>query len=91
MLYNNMKNLNASPLYQKMMTQDITKNTKFWEPVCRNNWALKFSVYGEYILLIVVSVYTGQTIIRYFDDEKNACFFINMIVNRNPHEVFESP
>jgi hypothetical protein len=90
MLYNAMKNNNSSVVFHEMMAEDIAKNTRFWNPVCRNNWALKFSVYGNYILLVVVSVHTGQTIIRYFDNEQKACTFINMIVCRNPYEEFDA-
>jgi hypothetical protein len=85
-----MKNNNSSVVFHEMMAEDIAKNTRFWNPVCRNNWALKFSVYGNYILLVVVSVHTGQTIIRYFDNEQKACTFINMIVCRNPYEEIDA-
>jgi len=36
-----------------------------------------------------VSKFTAQTFIRYFTDEMGAVNFINMIIDKNPHEVWE--
>ena len=57
---------------------------KLFLPVVKNNWVIKFSVYKEHVFLMFVSVITGQTIVRYYDDENKACQFINMILNKNP-------
>lgn len=55
--------------------------TKSWQPVERNGWLIKFSIYREhYVLLTIVSQYTAQTIIRYFNNEDEACKFINYII-----------
>jgi len=59
---------------------EIQGKTKFWSPVSRNGWWIKFSTYrDQYILLMVVSRFTGQTMIRYFHDEDEAVAFINFI------------
>ncbi len=36
-----------------------------------------------------VSRYTGQTIIRYFMDEDDACDYINFVVSHDPRELLE--
>lgn len=62
---------------------EFANNTKFWQPVARNGWLIKFSVHDDTnVLLTIISKLTGQTIIRYFDDEDEACEFINYILNR---------
>jgi hypothetical protein len=62
---------------------EFANNTKFWQPVSRNGWIIKFSVHEETnVLLTIISKFTGQTIIRYFDDEDEACEFINYILNQ---------
>lgn len=53
-----------------------------WQPVERNGWLIKFSIYKEeFVLLTIVSRYTTQTIIRYFTNEDEACKFINFIID----------
>ena len=70
--------------FKDLLKMDIEQNTKSWEPVVRNNWIIKFSVYKENVFIIFTSVITAQTIIRYFDDENKACQFINFILHQNP-------
>jgi hypothetical protein len=74
---------NLSVSFRKLLELDITNNTKSWEPVIRNNWAIKFSIYKENILLMFVSVFTGETIIRYYNNEDEACEFINYILHND--------
>ena len=70
---------------------DIESKTKFWYPVSRNGWWIKFSTYRDhYILLMVVSKYTAQTIIRYYEDESEAVAFINFVTTCNPNDLIES-
>ena len=58
----------------------IAEKTKSWHPVARNGWIIKFSIFDETNFLItVISQYTGQAFIRYFNDEDDACLFINFI------------
>ena len=67
---------------------EVANRTKFWQPVARNGWTIKFSVHDDTnILLIVISKLTGQTIIRYYDDEDEACEFINYIMNQAPSPI----
>ena len=60
-----------------------------FSPIVRNGWWVKFSMVQSNILLIFVSDYTGQTIIRYFQSEKPAVDFINMVIKSDPTEELE--
>ena len=64
----------------------IQKQIKVWDPVNRNGWWIKFSTFKGNILLFFTSSYTGQTLVRFFDDEDSAVKFINFIINQNPQE-----
>jgi hypothetical protein len=67
----------------------IASNTKFWSPVAREGWIIKFSVHDLHnILLIFISQYTGQTIIRYYNDENDAVKFINFISSKDASEIY---
>jgi len=52
-------------------------------PMVRNGWIVKFSVQKNkelmYILIVITSRYTAQTLVRYFDKEYNAVQYINKI------------
>ena len=73
------------------LMQDIRSNHKSFHLIVRNGWAIKFSVYGgENILLIFTSVFTGQTVVRYFGNEDEAVDFINFITAQNPQEEIEA-
>jgi hypothetical protein len=67
----------------KSQEADIIRNIRSWHPVVRNDWWIKFSVYKDQVLLFVVSTMTGETIVRYFDDEDEACEFINWVLNQD--------
>ena len=66
----------------KSQEADIIRNIRSWHPVVRNDWWIKFSVYKDQVLLFV-STMTGETIVRYFDDEDEACEFINWVLNQD--------
>jgi hypothetical protein len=69
---------------------DFSKEIRFWSPVSRDDWIVKFSVRNESeILLIVISQYTGQTIIRYFPNENGAVKYINFITSKDANEFLE--
>jgi hypothetical protein len=69
---------------------EIKNNSKSFEPVIRNGWAIKFSTHRDCnILLLFSSIHTGQTIIRYFTDEDDAVMYINYITNKSPVELIE--
>jgi hypothetical protein len=75
----------------KELSLDIEDKTKFWQPVKRSGWWIKFSTYRDhYILLMVVSMHTCQTIIRYYEDEQEAVQFINFITSCDPQSIFQS-
>jgi hypothetical protein len=80
-----------SNLKAKKLKLDIEGKTKFWQPVVRNGWWIKFSTYRDhYILLMIISQYTGQTIIRYFEEEQDAVIFINFITTCSAQDTFHS-
>jgi len=67
-----------------LLMQEIKSNTSYFDPVVRNGWIIKFSVYKNAdILLLFTSRYTGQTIIRYFKEEDEAVEFINFIISKD--------
>jgi ABC-type molybdate transport system substrate-binding protein len=81
----------SSGLKAKRLKIDIEYKTKFWQPVVRNGWWLKFSTYRDhFILLMIVSQYTGQTIIRYYEDENEAVAFINFVTTCNANDILQS-
>lgn len=64
--------------------QDIQNKTSYFDPVIRNGWIIKFSIYKNAdILLIFTSKYTGQTIVRYFSEEDDAVAYINMMTSKD--------
>jgi hypothetical protein len=69
-----------SLIYRKILQQDIRKTMKTWNPILRNGWVIKFSIYREEnILLVFTSRHTGQTFVRYFSEENDAVTFINFV------------
>lgn len=69
---------------------DMATKTKSWQPIARNGWIVKFSVYRDSnVLLTIISQYTGQLIMRHFTDEDDACMFINLIVELNAEDTYE--
>ena len=67
-----------------LLMQDIQNKTSYFDPVLRNGWIIKVSIYkNSDILLIFTSKYTGQTIVRYFSEEDDAVEFINMITSKD--------
>jgi hypothetical protein len=70
--------------------REILVDTKYWSPVVRNGWIIKFSVYANSnILIFFISQYTGQTIIRYFTHEDDAVKYINFICLKDPTDLLE--
>jgi hypothetical protein len=75
----------------KELSLDIAHKTKFWQAVKRNGWWIKFSTYRDhYILLMVISMHTCQTIVRYYENEQEAVQFINFITSCDPQSIFQS-
>ena len=68
----------------------IKSDLKLWSPVERNGWYIKFSIFKEeQVLLIFVSAYTCQTIIRYFSNENDAVKYINFLCDKDPRFLLE--
>jgi hypothetical protein len=62
--------------------------TKFWHSVVKNGWIIKFSIHEEQnILLTIISQFTSQFIIRYFNNEDDACKFINQVITLESDEI----
>ena len=69
------------------LSEQIKSNLVCFRPVLRNGWIVKFSIYdSKYILVMVVSKYTGETQVRYFSGEMDAVYFINMVCQRDAKE-----
>lgn len=67
------------------MYSEVEKQSKTFLPVNRNGWWIKFSTYcGHNVLLVFTSMFTGQTIVRYFDNEDKAVNYINYIIETDP-------
>lgn len=70
---------------------EIESKSKFFTPVVRNGWWIKFSTYRDhYILLTVVSRFTGQALIRYYTKEEEAVAFINFVTLCDANQLVES-
>jgi len=66
---------------------EIEKKVMSFLPVNRNGWWIKFSTNKDSnILLLFTSMFTGQTIVRFFQEEDEAVQFINYITEQNPAE-----
>ncbi len=66
---------------------DIAFIAQSWAPTERNGWIIKFSIFNDdHILLLFVSKYTGQTVIREFNGEDDAINFINFVTELDPHD-----
>ncbi len=75
----------------KSLRLEIESKIKFWQPVVRNGWWIKFSVYRDhFILLTIISRYTGQTVIRYYTSEEEAVAYINFITTCNAQDIVQS-
>jgi hypothetical protein len=69
---------------------ETAMRTKSWQPVARNGWIIKFSVYKDtFVLLTVISQYTGQVIMRHFNNEDEACMFINLVIELDADEQYD--
>ena len=75
----------------KSLRLEIESKIKFWQPVVRNGWWIKFSVYRDhYILLMIISRFTGQTVLRYYTSEEEAVAYINFITTCNAQDIVQS-
>lgn len=60
-----------------------------FHPVNRNGWWIKLSTLKTHnILLVFISMFTGQTIVRFYDNEDDAVKFINQIAESDSTEEF---
>lgn len=69
---------------------DMAVKTKSWMPVARDGWIIKFSIYRDtFVLLTIISQYTGQCIIRQFRGEDEAVMFINMVTMLDAEQHYD--
>jgi hypothetical protein len=81
------KKTSKNPQSKSLTYLEIESNSTSYLPVNRNGWWVKFSVYNGYnILLVFTSMFTGQTILRYYDNEDDAVKFINYVIESDPSE-----
>ena len=82
-----MQKKSSKPENSNTLMLDIKAKSKSFSPVTRNGWAIKFSVYRDCnILLLFTSLYTGQTIVRYFTEEDDAVKYINFVTSKDAQE-----
>lgn len=86
-----MENKSGHIAFNPLLAGDIANNLISFKPVIRGGWIIKFSIHRDHnILLVFTSVYTDQTIIRYFVDERETVLFINYMMTNDPlseHEL----
>lgn len=73
---------------KETLLMDIQQNSRSWQPVIRNKWIIKFSIFETNVLLVVTSIITGQTFVRYFADEDTACEFLNYILSQDAASLY---
>ena len=67
---------------------EVESKTSSYLPVFRSGWWVKFSTNESHnILLVFTSMYSAQTIVRYFTNEDGAVEFINYIMECDPQEI----
>jgi hypothetical protein len=77
----------TSKILKSQTYLEVESNSTSYLPVNRNGWWIKFSVYNSHnILLVFTSMFTGQTIVRYYDNEDDAVKFINYVIESDPAE-----
>lgn len=61
-----------------------------WKTAFRDGWAIKVSICdNSSILLVIVSQYTTQCIVRYCTGEEKAIEAISEITKNNPREIID--
>ncbi len=84
------KSLNPESL-RSVLLQDIKSSSRSFSPIIRNGWAIKFSLYLDVnILLVFMSMHTGQIIIKYYDNERDAIKYINYVISKDAQETIEA-
>lgn len=72
---------------QTSLIKEIKENISSFSPIIRNGWFIKLSTYKETnILLLFNSLHTGQSFVRYFDNEEDAITYINMVIIRGAYD-----
>jgi hypothetical protein len=83
-----MQKKNSKKVVKDNKTTVTELNYKSFTPVAKNGWYIKFSTLdANNILLIFVSSYTMETIVRYFSNEEMAVEFINFVITSDPQDL----
>jgi len=81
-----MQKRSSQEIFSRSIAQ-IKTNLRSWMVSERNGWYIKLSIYKETnILLIFVSKYTSQTLVRFFTCEDEAVEYINFVTEKDPEE-----
>ena len=77
-------------MYSKsQLFQNIQKNLKLFSPISRNGWIIKLSVYDSNIMLLFNSPITGQSFIKFFEDDEKAVEYINIVISNNSNDLMQ--
>lgn len=77
----------TSKIKKSQIYLEVENKTTSYLPVCRSGWWIKFSTNQDHnILLVFTSIFTGQTIVRYYNNEDDAVDFINYVMECDPRE-----
>lgn len=72
------------------LKSEVKNNLRSWHMCQRNDWFIKLSIHQDKnILLMFISRYTAQTIIRYFTCEDDAVDYINYVINKDAGSMAE--
>lgn len=81
----------------KKSTKKTTEFSKIYSklhsfvPVNRNGWWIKFSTQGaDSILIVFMSMFTGQTVVKHFTGEDDAVDYINFIMEKDAKVEYDN-
>lgn len=75
-----------------MLEAEIKQTINSSDTFLKDGWIVKYSNVYENFVLILISRYTRQTLIRYFDSEMKASSFISKVLNSDAkQEYLEKP
>jgi hypothetical protein len=66
---------------------EAASKISFWGPVDRNGWRIRFSIHNhQSVIISAVSAFSGQYIIKFFNDEDKAVDFLELLSQRDPRK-----
>jgi hypothetical protein len=65
------------------------KKLKSFMPIIKNGWLIKFSLYQDTeVLVVFMSLYTHQVVVRHFTGEDKAVSYINFVVDHDANKTW---